>query len=433
MNGEADIKDWQDGKTLSECMIYMLEKEIMCDVTLRVGDEERPIKAHKYMMSSRSPVFYTMFEGSMPETGDILIPDIDLKTFREILKYIYTDQVKVSNDNVKEMLYASDKYMLSKVKRECETLLKKSAVSEHATKSLQTACEFHLDDLKEQSMEYIEQNTKKCLLSEHAISLSRICVEEILKSEKLNCSENDVCAFLLKWGIGQCEIAKLELTAESIRETVGDLIFLIRFPVVDMEFFSKEIAESGLLTEAEVIDVYQSHFGVKKKTFISGPREPVSKKKIYTVGRHSSISHPWGRDGVHALTFKPDVDIWLRGVHIFNPVPSNSGHNESITVFIYVLDTYDDEVLLYTAETCYGEGYGSTSKITFPKPARILAERDYTIKMHGIMALSYYGSNCRTKAVVPSCGVTITFGNSPHCTSGTNVHQGQFASLVFSL
>lgn len=86
MNGEADIKDWQDGKTLSECMIYMLEKEIMCDVTLRVGDEERPIKAHKYMMSSRSPVFYTMFEGSMPETGDILIPDIDLKTFREILK-----------------------------------------------------------------------------------------------------------------------------------------------------------------------------------------------------------------------------------------------------------------------------------------------------------------------------------------------------------
>jgi len=81
-----DGTDWRDDKGLVECMIHMLTEEVMCDVTFRVGSDKTTIKAHKYMLASRSPVFYTMFEGSLPETGEINVPDIDKNIFQIILR-----------------------------------------------------------------------------------------------------------------------------------------------------------------------------------------------------------------------------------------------------------------------------------------------------------------------------------------------------------
>ncbi|XP_063438760.1 BTB/POZ domain-containing protein 2-like [Mytilus trossulus] len=212
--------DWRDNKPLPECMMYMLNNEILCDVMFRVGDDKKPIKAHKYMLSSRSAVFHTMFEGSHQETGDITVSDVDEQTFRDILRYFYSDQITIGNDNVKEMLYAADKYMFAAVKRECETVLKTTAQSEHATKTLQTSYQYRLSDLKNESLDYIEMNTNACLLSEHSLNLSKDCLELILKSDYLNCSETEICQFTLKWGRHQCELTKLEPTGENIRKAL---------------------------------------------------------------------------------------------------------------------------------------------------------------------------------------------------------------------
>ena len=82
----TDEMDWQLNKTLPECMLHMLEHEIMCDISFRVGSEEKIVKAHKYILCSRSPVFFIMIEGSIPETGEITIPDIDPMTFKVLLE-----------------------------------------------------------------------------------------------------------------------------------------------------------------------------------------------------------------------------------------------------------------------------------------------------------------------------------------------------------
>jgi len=46
-------------------------------VTFRVGSTKTPIKSHKFMLASASPVFYSMFDGPMAEKGDVFIPDIE--------------------------------------------------------------------------------------------------------------------------------------------------------------------------------------------------------------------------------------------------------------------------------------------------------------------------------------------------------------------
>ena len=67
----------------------MLEHEILYDVTFLAGEEKTALKAHKYMLVSRSPVFYAMFCGPMAETEDVVsIPDIEPETLKCLLRLV---------------------------------------------------------------------------------------------------------------------------------------------------------------------------------------------------------------------------------------------------------------------------------------------------------------------------------------------------------
>ena len=79
------VDDWQLGKTLSDRLQHMLSHQLMCDVTFRVGSTQTPIKSHKFMLASASPVFYSMLDGPMAEKGDVSIPDIEADVFNDIL------------------------------------------------------------------------------------------------------------------------------------------------------------------------------------------------------------------------------------------------------------------------------------------------------------------------------------------------------------
>ena len=85
---------WQDNKTLSERILYMLNNEIATDVCFETSSAEGSItliRAHKFMLVASSPVFETMLCGTMAEArsdhGNIQITDIDTATFKEIIKY----------------------------------------------------------------------------------------------------------------------------------------------------------------------------------------------------------------------------------------------------------------------------------------------------------------------------------------------------------
>jgi hypothetical protein len=77
--------DWLIGKTLSDRLQHMLNHQLMCDVTFCVGSTQTPIKSHKFMLASASPVFYSMFDGPMAEKGAVTIPDIEADVFNDIL------------------------------------------------------------------------------------------------------------------------------------------------------------------------------------------------------------------------------------------------------------------------------------------------------------------------------------------------------------
>ncbi len=88
-------QDWQIGKKILECNKYMFENSIECDVTFTFQPSERSEKsmegqvlsAHKYVLISRSPVFYAMLAGPARDvSGLVSIEDIDMDSFKEMLR-----------------------------------------------------------------------------------------------------------------------------------------------------------------------------------------------------------------------------------------------------------------------------------------------------------------------------------------------------------
>ena len=77
------------------------------DVTLVVGDTE--LKAHKLILSARSPVFAALFV-EMQESK-VTITDVSADVLQEVLRYIYTGKVEALKDNADKLLAAADKVL----------------------------------------------------------------------------------------------------------------------------------------------------------------------------------------------------------------------------------------------------------------------------------------------------------------------------------
>ncbi|CAG2241493.1 unnamed protein product [Mytilus edulis] len=301
-----------------------------------------------------------------------------------------------------------------------------TATSEHAAKTLQTAYKYHLPELLQESLQHIELNTKACLLSEHVLVLPKECVDIILTSDYLSCSETDVCQFFLKWTKSQCDLQKIEATGQNMRNLVGQTLYQIRFPVVDMDFFSKEIANTDFLSSDEMIAIYRSQYGIGTSNFINNKRRgPIEKRQVHTVTRYTDYSEMYNEsEGTEAISFQTDTDIWLKGVHLFS--------NDSYVDF-KITDATNAEVYVHTTET--DGDYGFTSRlIKLSKPVQILSGKEYTLlTTQHISYGMYYGIHCSHSVKAPDSDVSITFKNSPICTGISNVDQGQFAGFTFSV
>ncbi len=79
-------------KSVQDANRQMLKQELCTDVEFLVGElpDRKLFRAHRYVLVSRSPVFFAMLAGSMQEAqsgGPIEVPDATPGAFGELLRY----------------------------------------------------------------------------------------------------------------------------------------------------------------------------------------------------------------------------------------------------------------------------------------------------------------------------------------------------------
>ncbi|KAL9963799.1 hypothetical protein ACROYT_G027343, partial [Oculina patagonica] len=127
-------ENWQTkGSTITERAAFIFNTEILSDVKFVVpvstgeNESKKVIPAHKFVLAISSPVFFAMFYGQMAETTDsIELPDCEYESLLELFRYLYSDEVKLSGNNVMQVLYLANKYMVPSLAGKCNEFLREN-------------------------------------------------------------------------------------------------------------------------------------------------------------------------------------------------------------------------------------------------------------------------------------------------------------------
>lgn len=102
---------------------HLFPNHATSDICFVIGGQE--IRAHKFILSARSPVFAAMFNTEMKESTEnrAEIRDISSDVFEALVRFIYTDQVEFQEIDTKDLLVAANRYMIPLLKARCEEQL----------------------------------------------------------------------------------------------------------------------------------------------------------------------------------------------------------------------------------------------------------------------------------------------------------------------
>jgi hypothetical protein len=97
------------------------------------------------------------------------------------------------------------------------------------------------------------ENASSVLCSQGFMELSHATLLNILKRDELASDEIDVFKAAVKWAEHNCE----SKSGQNMRDQLGEALFEIRFPNIPIEDFARVVTPSGILTNEEIVMLYQ--------------------------------------------------------------------------------------------------------------------------------------------------------------------------------
>jgi hypothetical protein len=146
----------------SNGLTEMFYNQHLCDVHFDFKDSQT-VGAHVVILSAGSPVFFAMFRSEFVEakTKKVIITDIDIEVFRQLLIYLYTGSApKLAQENMTQLLFeAADKYIINNLKTECTDALLKRVNLDNAIRLLVWSHFHSVGNLKEATLKFLAANS----------------------------------------------------------------------------------------------------------------------------------------------------------------------------------------------------------------------------------------------------------------------------------
>jgi len=366
---------------------------------------------------------------------------------------MYTDDVTITGDNVLALLYASKKYAISQLVRRCLTFLTDEQCTANVCSILEQAHIYSEEKYRRKCLSFINVNATDVLMSETFSELCEECLKLVISSDDLQCDEQTALSAITCWAKKQCEKKSLEPSPENMRTVLGEILYLVRFPLMDKTYFTNVVSENPLLTEKEVLELFKyfyktdattSNFNAKPRTARTGASNKRSVKKsgaasaagpddksIQTCVRFASVCEDgsWYCGGeTDAIAFSVNVKIWLHGILLYGSYIGEGCYD----VKSCVLDNSDFELVKINTTIKTSE-HQLTYVILFENAIPLEKDIKYivTAKLTNAGGVdTYQGLNGKIHVDVNN--VRFTFSKTRHSRNGTDVKIGQIPGLLFS-
>ncbi|XP_002740428.1 BTB/POZ domain-containing protein 2 [Saccoglossus kowalevskii] len=435
--GEQPIPyNWQATKTtVKERFTFMFNNEILSDVHFIVGKgiQTQRIPAHKFVLSVGSAVFYAMFNGGMAtQSAEVELPDVEPAAFLALLRFLYSDEVQIGPETVMTTLYTAKKYAVPALESACVEFLKRNLSSDNAFMLLTQARLFDEPQLAALCLESIDKNTSEALSAEGFtdIDLETLCV--VLERDTLGIKECKLFTAVVRWANAECHRQQMSPTPENKRLVLGHALKLIRFPLMSVEEFASGAAQSGILTDREVVSLFL-HFTVNPKPTVEFPDNPrcCLTGKEQTIQRFLGIETRWGYSGTSdRIRFTVNRRIFVVGFGLFGSIHGPADYQVNIQII-----HAEGGTILGQYDTGFSsDGSDSTFRVMFKEPIEITPNISYIACATLKGPDSHYGAKGMRKVVheSPNGGkVVFQFTYAAGNNNGTSVEDGQIPEIIF--
>ncbi|XP_053683449.1 kelch-like protein 40b [Sabethes cyaneus] len=188
---------------LADRLEQLVNNEYLSDVVFAVGTDGERMYAHKNILTMASEVFYAQFNGQFEEarqkTEPIAVTDIDPSTFRDILRYAYCEKIDLTRDNVTDVYYASQKYMLTELNEMCEQFFAHKIDIQDVLRVFGDNRKHEFPFVNEKCLAIIRDNPLVCFKHEDFFTLDKKSLEMIVSSTRINCLTSHILEAIQDW------------------------------------------------------------------------------------------------------------------------------------------------------------------------------------------------------------------------------------------
>ena len=178
--------------------------EDSCDLILEVGsgDDQARLKAHRNVLCAASPFFYNALNTEMKEKkeGVIRLEEASKGLMEDILEYLYTGHVYISERNAVDLLAMADYLIIPSLKvKSCEVITQ-SMSHTNCLLFYYAAMRYQCTELQERTRNFIFANFMSVTGTDDFLELSRKQVEEWISRDEIKVkSEEEVFQVIVKW------------------------------------------------------------------------------------------------------------------------------------------------------------------------------------------------------------------------------------------
>lgn len=415
----------QDDLSLLESMDYILTNEVDCDISFKMEKSgSEVISAHKFVLANRSSVFKAMLYGPLAEKGQTVdIPDVESDIFRCFLRYVYTDKCSITPDNVTGLMYTAHKYSVRRLVKECGQFMMDNMSTVNVCTVMENAHLFSDPELHQKCLEFIEKHSKDIMHSKLLKDLGPESLGEVLRSDKLAACEEDIFAAVLSWADCRCTEKGLEANGPNRRQVLGDLLYLVRFPLMNQKaFVSISENNENVLSLEEQVDVFRGYVtGNFSKSLFSSQTRHANVCKCFRFNEKDTHSE-WYSTEADVLDFSVSKPVYILGLILFGCSEGSTTYNVHIEI---------EQVGKMVDKSVYSSSDEKYFHVNFAEPVAVNANENYTLKVFLNNGLkTYFGESGKSK--VESENVEFTFSQARGNTNGTNVSKGQIYGIIFS-
>lgn len=209
----------------------MRELGHLCDVTIKVKNVS--FTAHRLVLAAVIPYFRSMFTSNMKESRmkEITMENIDPYALEFLIDFAYTNQLRITDDNVRPLLRTATYLQLDSVAKACLNCFR-DAINLTNVLILREWAYFS-DDAIAVVDRFINENFEEVSMSEKFLDLSFDDLKAFIGRDDLHViNEEVVFQSVIRW-VRACEIGRTAFLPE--------LLHHVRMLLIKPQYFSSEV------------------------------------------------------------------------------------------------------------------------------------------------------------------------------------------------